>query len=137
MSYREIIEQDIKSKIVARLDERGASFKRAWLNPSNYPHPISFEDGVLLDAMREARIVIQTHSYEVFDYDEEEIKKYIDLSCSKIEDYFIRMISDREGVTKFAFIEGDLNVSLEYRVTIISLAYNLAEGVVLWNHLSK
>jgi hypothetical protein len=126
MSYREWVEHELQPKILEELVRRGGSHGRVWLNPSQYDFPTTFEQCAEIKPTRELKVVIPTHSYQVFEFDDEELKVFIEDCCNKIEKNFIDIISIRLPADKIRYIDGDIKIQLEYRVCIIRINYNLA-----------
>ena len=128
MSYREWVEQELQPKILEELVRRGGNHGRVWLNPARYDFPTTFEQSTEIQPIRELKVIIPTHSYQVFEFNDEELKDFIDDCCKKIEKSFEDIISVKLPANKIKHIDGDIRINLEYRVCIIYLKYNLAES---------
>jgi hypothetical protein len=127
MSYREQVEQEIRGKVILKLEQRGGDHKMAWLNPAIYDRHITFDTSLPLEPIREAKVIVPVHSYEVFDYDDGEMEKYIELVCHKIEVWFTTYISEITLGEKIAYVSGPLKIELQYRITLVTILYNLVE----------
>jgi hypothetical protein len=125
MSYREWVEQELQPRILEELVKRGGSHGRVWLNPAQYEFPTTFEQCAEIKPTRELKVFIPTHSYQIFEFNDEELKVFIEDCCKKIEKSFIDVISAQLPANKIKYIDGDIKISLEYRVCIIYISYNL------------
>jgi len=127
MSYKEWVESGFKDKIKLRLSERGDTHGRLWLNPAKYESSICIDNSLFLEPIREEKIIYPIHSYEIFDFSEDQVDDIIDKICNKIEIAFVDIISSKDLSKKISFVEGDLEIKLEYRVALITIKYNIAE----------
>lgn len=125
MSYRRIAEAEINKKLISRLSVRGGSFSRGWLNPANYYHPVSFDNTIPLEPIKETKIIYPIHSYEIFEMEDLELDECIDKICQAIEKFFILKILDFGPNCKVNYVESDISISLEYRIASIYFKYNL------------
>lgn len=121
MSIRTDTEEVFRLRLTSKLN---SSQPYAWLDPAKYDNPILFDNSPV-DPVKTARIPYPIHSYEIFEMQEQEIDTLQDKMIKKIESYFISKISEAESGSRVIYSGGDLKISLEYRIAIITLQYNL------------
>lgn len=124
MSIRSRTEECFKKEIAEKLTIRGGSHRRVWLDSSKYENKIIF-DAAQIEPLKVAKIVYPIHSYEIFDMEDEQVINLQYLMCQKIENHFINMLSEFPNHSKIIYVEGDLEISLDYRVCRIKVDYNI------------
>ena len=120
MSYRSIAEREINKKLSEKLNLRGGSFYRAWLDSGKYYHPVTFDPKIPLEPIKEIRVIYPIHSYEIFEMEPIELEECIDKICQHIQ-----KISDYGPNCRFNYVEEQISISLEYRVASILFKYNI------------
>lgn len=127
MSYRERAEKDLKNKIVSRLNKLSDNGIRPWFNSIHYPKKIILDNSIQLYPLKKNKVILQYHSYEIFDFDKAGIEEYVETACKKLEHSMVELITERDLSKKIAYVEGDIVLSLDYRVSLLYLNYNIAE----------
>lgn len=121
MSLKRSTEEAFRLKLLSKLD---AAKPYAWSDSTRYDAEIIFDNSPI-EPIKTTKILYPIHSYEIFEMEEAEIDSLQDKMIKKIEAYFISKISEAESGSRVLYSCGDLTISLEYRIAIITLQYNL------------